>query len=146
MSIREDGQLSTHGHRKENSNQREIGQYYYKQIVNHAGDIIYCCDEEGICEYISPSVEPSLGYVPEELLGRRHTELCHPDDREMLRGGAESSCALSIKMENTYGSNSILPGWAPGKGWRSRSFSPSAATFQNGNTSGRFCLKRCAPR
>ncbi|GIP60371.1 PAS domain S-box protein [Paenibacillus woosongensis] len=103
MSIREDGQLSTHGHQKENSNQREIGQNYYKQIVNHAGDIIYCCDEEGICEYISPSVEPSLGYVPEELLGRRHTELCHPDDRtftirrEMLRGGGRIELRLKHK-------------------------------------------------
>ncbi|GAA0137386.1 hypothetical protein YSY43_42270 [Paenibacillus sp. YSY-4.3] len=102
MSIREDGQQTIRGNRREHSKQSEIGQFY-KQIVNHAGDIIYCCDEEGICEYISPSVESSLGYVPEELLGRHFTELCHPDDRiftfrrEMLRGGENVELRLKHK-------------------------------------------------
>ncbi|WP_199925546.1 PAS domain S-box protein [Paenibacillus bouchesdurhonensis] len=109
MDIREDGQHSICTNETETTNIAESGYrrrripkkfgpdfnsgQFYGQIVHHAGDIIYCCNEEGVCEYISPSVEWSLGYTPEELLGCTYMELCHPDDRalptrrEMIRSG-----------------------------------------------------------
>jgi PAS domain S-box-containing protein len=37
-------------------------------------------DGGGAITYLGPSVERILGYAPEELLGRRPTDLLHPDD------------------------------------------------------------------
>ncbi|WP_164515053.1 PAS domain S-box protein [Paenibacillus lentus] len=102
MNIREDGRQLICANEEEISNQGESGYsmglllkksssefnraQFYGQILHHARDIVYCCNEEGICEYISPSVELALGYTPEELLGTPYMELCHPDDRTLPTG------------------------------------------------------------
>ncbi|WP_019637612.1 PAS domain S-box protein [Paenibacillus fonticola] len=121
MGIKEEGQQSIRESRQEISNRdecdcnREVelsqaglrpefntGQFY-RQIVHRAGDIVFCCNEEGICEYVSPSVEPSLGYAPGELLGENYRGLCHPADRalptrrDIIRGGGMIELRLRHK-------------------------------------------------
>ncbi|RCX16506.1 PAS domain S-box-containing protein [Fontibacillus phaseoli] len=60
-------------------------------ILKHLDDLVYCCNLEGTCLYCSSSVTKWLGYTPEEIIGSRYTEWCHPDDvhftggKELLR-------------------------------------------------------------
>ncbi|WP_410772223.1 PAS domain S-box protein [Fontibacillus sp. BL9] len=60
-------------------------------ILDHMDDLIYCCDLEGTCLYCSSSVTKWLGYSPEEIIGSKYTEWCHPEDvhftggKELLR-------------------------------------------------------------
>lgn len=117
MNIRGDGQQSIRETRVENSNRDECGygtgeiqskfrsDQFYRQIVNHAGDLVFCCNEEGICEFISPSVESSLGYAPEEVLGRHYNELCHPEDRNLptRRGIIRNRGKMELRLQHKDG-------------------------------------------
>ncbi|HMK65992.1 MAG TPA: PAS domain-containing protein, partial [Thermodesulfobacteriota bacterium] len=51
----------------------------YESILNILPDIIYKIDPEGHFVFISNSVM-SLGFQPEELLGRHFSVLVHPED------------------------------------------------------------------
>lgn len=121
MNIRGEGQQSNRENLQEISNRDENGGYsagmkekqarcrpvftdqFYRQIIHQARDIVYCCNEEGVCEYVSPSVESALGYAPEELLGESYRKLCHPDDRalptrrEIMRNGGMLELRLKHK-------------------------------------------------
>ncbi len=52
----------------------------FRTLIENTSDVITIVDESGIVRYGSPSVEPVLGYDPEELIGRRAVDLVHPDD------------------------------------------------------------------
>lgn len=53
-------------------------------IIETAKEIIFTSDREGILDFISPALTPTLGYEPEELLGNTIFEYVHPDDRKPL--------------------------------------------------------------
>lgn len=57
----------------------------YRALAEYAPDIITVLSPEGRILYESPSVERTLGYEPDELIGRNAFELVHPEDRELLR-------------------------------------------------------------
>jgi PAS domain S-box-containing protein len=49
-------------------------------LVELAPDIVALIDRDRIIKYVSPAVEPILGYTPGELVGKRFDELLHPKD------------------------------------------------------------------
>ncbi|MBI5606538.1 MAG: PAS domain S-box protein, partial [Deltaproteobacteria bacterium] len=51
----------------------------YESILNIMPDIIYKIDPEGRFVYLSHSIT-SLGFQPEDLLGKHFSVLVHPDD------------------------------------------------------------------
>jgi PAS domain S-box-containing protein len=64
---------------------------WFRIISNFSQDIITIMSPEGICEYISQAVYPSLGYRPEELVGTCPLQLFHPKDQELI-------CAQSVNI------------------------------------------------
>jgi len=52
----------------------------YRLLADHIADVVGILDAEGICLYVSPSLERLTGYLPEELIGRNAFELVHPGD------------------------------------------------------------------
>lgn len=52
-------------------------------IFSNMDELLYCCDLEGFGLYCSNSVTGWLGYTPEEMVGIRYAEWCHPEDRKM---------------------------------------------------------------
>ena len=88
---------------------------YFKSLIEQAMDIIAVLDAEGAIRYASPSVFPLLGYVPEELVGRRMLDLVHADDAgTTLRVFAEGVATgkggrlLELRFRHKDGSYRIL--------------------------------------
>ena len=56
----------------------------YKLITENSNDIVSLMDIKGNYVFISPSIKDTMGYSPEEMLGRNTTEFIHADDVEMV--------------------------------------------------------------
>jgi diguanylate cyclase (GGDEF)-like protein/PAS domain S-box-containing protein len=59
----------------------------------HAADVVFRASNQGITEWISPSVEPVTGWKPEDLIGRDFTSFVHADDVPTLRRGQQQFLA-----------------------------------------------------
>ncbi len=88
---------------------------YFKSLIEQALDIIAVLDAEGAIRYASPSVFPLLGYIPEEVVGRRMLDLVHADDAgTTLRVFAEGVATgkggrlLELRFRHKDGSYRIL--------------------------------------
>lgn len=64
--------------------QRKKHEERFRAYVENSSDVITVVDNEGMIEYVSPSVRDVLGYEPESLVGTAALELVHPDDRDEL--------------------------------------------------------------
>ena len=58
----------------------------YETLIQNSTDLVTVCGEDGTIRYASPSVRETLGYEPEELIGRRMVGLVHPADLEYAVG------------------------------------------------------------
>jgi len=56
-----------------------------RPLIENATDIITVLNRDGTKRYVSPAIERSLGYTPEELTGTNAFELVHPDDLPELQ-------------------------------------------------------------
>ena len=52
----------------------------YRLLAEHSSDIITMTGVDGIFTYVSPVIETTLGYRPEDLVGRIYTDFIHPED------------------------------------------------------------------
>src|ERR1044072_6193383 len=57
----------------------------FRSLIENASDVITVLNKQGIRQYVSPSIERSIGYQPEELVGKDPFEIVHPDDAPALR-------------------------------------------------------------
>ncbi|WP_311173961.1 PAS domain S-box protein [Halobellus ordinarius] len=71
---------------------------FHRTLIEESSDIATIIDRDGTITYVSPSVEHTLGYEPEELVGETGYGYQHPDDRE---GVAEAIERLQIEPEGT---------------------------------------------
>jgi two-component system cell cycle sensor histidine kinase/response regulator CckA len=53
---------------------------WFERVIQNVTDIITVLDQRGTILFESPSIRPTLGYEPEELVGRNAFDLVHPDD------------------------------------------------------------------
>ena len=56
-----------------------------RPLIENATEIITVLNRDGTKRYVSPAIERSLGYTPEELTGTNAFELVHPDDLPELQ-------------------------------------------------------------
>lgn len=52
----------------------------FRRLIENASDVIAVIDGQGVIQFQSPSTQRVLGYVPEELIGRRVLDFIHPED------------------------------------------------------------------
>ena len=70
----------------------------YRLLAEHATDVIVLAGGDRCIQWVSPSVTPTLGWRPDELVGRPAADLVHPDDllsllrrqRQLLDAGLDS--------------------------------------------------------
>ena len=64
----------------------------------------------GICSYVSPAIADLLGFEPDEFIGRRASDLVHPDERQRFRDriatrlqAGSDSISVQFRMERKDG-------------------------------------------
>ena len=72
----------------------------FKQLVQHANDIIYQTDEKGFFTFVNPTVERILGYKAEELVGRSFLYPVTPSWRERVEQFYQRQ--IDERTPNTY--------------------------------------------
>ncbi|MFH0813960.1 MAG: PAS domain S-box protein, partial [Pseudomonadota bacterium] len=56
----------------------------YRNLVESISDVVYAIDSSGVLTYISPVVKNTLGYEPDELIGKQFLEFVHKEDHDLL--------------------------------------------------------------
>ena len=80
-------------------------EHRFRALVENSSDWIWETDAEGIYSYVSPRVTELLGYVVEDVLGKRHTEFLVPDEKRAAQKRFEEAIATHAPMvgiQNTY--------------------------------------------
>jgi PAS domain S-box-containing protein len=55
-----------------------------RDLVENLSDVIYTADGEGVLTYVSPAIEPFLGYTPSEMIGRHFGEFFQQEELSLL--------------------------------------------------------------
>ncbi|WP_171654013.1 PAS domain-containing sensor histidine kinase [Paenibacillus foliorum] len=71
-------------YQKELTKKLEETQQLYQLFSENVQDIISFATPDGITRYVSPSIKASLGYEPDEYVGKVAIEFWHPDDAAPL--------------------------------------------------------------
>jgi PAS domain S-box-containing protein len=58
----------------------QLRETLFRAVIEKSWDAVALLDGRGIARYASPSTARTLGYTPEELVGRNVFDLIHPDD------------------------------------------------------------------
>lgn len=69
----------------ERTKELAISEERFRLLAENASDLIARTTPDGYYIYLSPSVEPLLGYKPEELIGRNRNELLLPEDLQVVK-------------------------------------------------------------
>ena len=72
----------------------------YKQIIEHASDIIYKTNATGRFSFVNPTIRKILQYTEEELLSMHYLDVIRPDQRQAVR--RTYTRQLVRKTPNTY--------------------------------------------
>lgn len=75
---------------------------HFRTLIENASDIIMVLDEACVIRYISPSARRTLGYVPEEMVGKDCFIFVHPDDVTGIQSafaGAVRTPGLALPVE-----------------------------------------------
>lgn len=71
--------------RKKSEEELKRSKEHFQHLIENALDIITVLNSDGTFNFLSPSVERILGYLPKELIGNLAFDYIHPDDLEMVR-------------------------------------------------------------
>ncbi len=81
------------------------GEERFRSLVENAADAIAVLGPHGELQYLSPSIEPMVGWRPDELSAESIYRLLHPDDIEKaaaalgrVREGGERSTRTDLRM------------------------------------------------
>lgn len=75
----------------------------YRLLVTNSSDVVLQISE-GCMRWVSPTLTPTLGWQPDDWLGRSYLEFCHPDDRPLaeqvyiaISGGSTKVVRLRLR-------------------------------------------------
>ena len=75
----------------------------YRLVAENVNDIVSIGDNDGIVQWVSPSVTAALGWEPVEMMGRAFRDFVHPDDiptvAAVQQAIKESTSELTQPME-----------------------------------------------
>ena len=68
----------------------------YRMLAENASDFVTQASRDGLLEWVSPSVTTSLGYQPEDIIGRGLVEFVHPDDLTAFQESVDALWAEGV--------------------------------------------------
>jgi two-component system, cell cycle sensor histidine kinase and response regulator CckA len=71
--------------RKQAEEALQRSEKHFRALIEDGSDIISEFDTQGIIQYLSPSIERTLGYRQKEMIGRNVFDFIHPDDVARVR-------------------------------------------------------------
>jgi diguanylate cyclase (GGDEF)-like protein/PAS domain S-box-containing protein len=71
----------------------------FRSLIQNSSDVTMVIDASIIFRYVSPGVTDLLGFEPEELVGRRATDLAHPDDGPRLHEGLGAQLQVAARSD-----------------------------------------------
>ncbi len=74
---------------RKSEEQRRNEEARFRALIERSADMVSLSGSDGKLLYMSPAIEPTLGYSPEHFLGENTFAFCHPEDRERVVGAAE---------------------------------------------------------
>ena len=75
------------------------GEEKYRELVENINDILFTIDGNCIVLYMSPVVEPVLGYRPEELTGEKFSKFVSPNDRPSIEADFKRALEKNIEAK-----------------------------------------------
>lgn len=89
----------------------------FRALIENSSDFILLADALGIVRYLSPSAERIIGAAARELMGRPHTDLIPPGEREAqaelidaVARGARQIATPSFRFKGADGRSIVLEG------------------------------------
>lgn len=61
------------------------GLRHFRELAEHVADVAYIANRERVLIWVAPTVELSLGWTPEQLVGTPFLDLLHPDDHQRVQ-------------------------------------------------------------
>lgn len=77
-------------------------EHRFRALIQGSNDIVLMLSPSGEMLYISPAVERTLGYVPEEIIGKDVFQLIHPEDISSARvsfGNTLSATGFAVPLQ-----------------------------------------------
>jgi len=78
----------------------------FRMLADNASDLIAMHDADTTFRYVSPSCRDILGFTPTELIGRRATELFHPDEVDTvladLQRGGDGTITIRVRSKDGH--------------------------------------------
>lgn len=79
-------------------------------LLETAADVVSRGSNQGVIDWISPSVTQVLGWAPSEVLGQRFINLVHPDDHDTVRDVqhaliAGRPCSMDVRLQTNTGTS-----------------------------------------
>lgn len=65
------------------------GSEHFRELAEHVADVAYIADQNRTLIWVAPTVELSLGWTPDQLVGTAFIDLLHPEDRNRVRDNRE---------------------------------------------------------
>jgi PAS domain S-box-containing protein len=67
-----------------------------RALIEHGNDCIVMIGADGVVTYASPGIRATLGYEPEEVVGKPSQDFLHPDDQQTAIAGGRGAPPGSI--------------------------------------------------
>jgi PAS domain S-box-containing protein len=74
------GELSLWLAKNEAEQELKQAKNYWQSLVENTSDLVTLLDANAVIRYQNPAVEKILGYKPDEVIGKKISELVHPQD------------------------------------------------------------------
>jgi len=74
----------------------------YRSVFESATSLIISLDEEGVIVDGNPRIQHTLGYAPNEIIGRNLLDIVHPDDYAVVRESLEVALTKGFKYNNQF--------------------------------------------
>src|SRR5205814_5848052 len=91
--------------------QRSRDERRFGSLIRKASDVVTLIGPDGTIHYQSPAVEALLGLPADDLIGRRHGGLVHPDDEaayqaqlaQVVAGGPAATASFECRLLHADG-------------------------------------------